>query len=48
MSQLEFENIDGKKNGDGKKYKVEAICNSKVYIKESGSSYLSDLPYLIL
>lgn len=34
--------------GNGKKYKVEAICNSAVYIRELGSSDLPSLYYLIL
>ncbi len=42
-SRLEFEN-----EGDGKEYKVEAICDSAVYAKESEHVYhLPSLYYLI-
>lgn len=44
MSSLEFEN-----NGNSKKYKVETICDNKVYAKELGSGYhLINLYNLIL
>lgn len=45
--QLEFENIHGKRNDGDKEYKVEAICNSKFYIKESYGNHVSGLYYLI-
>ncbi len=42
-SKLEFKN-----DGNGKKYEVEVICNSVVYVKELDSShYLPGLYYLI-
>ena len=34
-------------NNGSKKYKIEAICNNKVYIKESEVDYLPGLYYLI-
>ena len=40
--QLEFED-----NGKGEEYVFEAICNSAVYEKESGSGQLPGLYYLI-
>lgn len=40
--QLEFEN-----NGKGKEYKVKVICDNAVYPKESESSHLLGLYYLI-
>lgn len=40
-SRLKFEN-----DGNGKEYKVKAICSSIVYAKES-KSYLPDLYYLV-
>ena len=43
MSQLEFE---GNSNGDGEEYKVEAICESPVYARES-EGHLPGLYYLV-
>ena len=40
--QLEFED-----NNEGEEYKVEAICDSAVYAKESESGQLPGLYYLI-
>ncbi len=40
--KLEFE-----RDGDGKEYKVEATCNSKIYAKELNSSQLPGLYYLV-
>ena len=40
--QLEFE-IDG----DNEEYKVEGICDSAVYTRESGAGHLPGLYYLL-
>ena len=40
--QLEFE-----AGSNNKEYKVEGICDSAVYIKESEASHLSGLYYLL-
>lgn len=42
MSRLEF----GKSNGDSKKFKVKAICDSGVYARETGG-HLPGLYYLV-
>lgn len=42
MFWIEFEN-----NSNGKEYEVEAICNNRVYAKESDTSYLLGLYYLV-
>lgn len=36
------------KQNNNKTYKIEFICNSKVYAKESNSGYLPGLYYLVL
>lgn len=46
--KLKFENIDNKINSGGKEYKVEAICNSKIYDKKSDSDLLVVFYDLIL
>lgn len=43
MSKLEFAG----NNGDEEVYKVEAICDSVVYAKESESDHPTDLYYLV-
>lgn len=43
-SQIEFDNGKGKSD----EYKVEAICNSTVYARESKRDHLQGLYYLIL
>ena len=44
MFRLEF-----KKDNNSKKYEGEAICNSKIYIKELDNDYhLLDFYYLVL
>lgn len=40
--QLEFED-----DGKGKEYKVEAICDSVIYVRELKSGHFSGLYYLI-
>lgn len=42
ISQLEFD-----KSGDGEKYKIERICDSKVYVKKS-KNYRPSFYYLVL
>ena len=42
VKQLEFEN-----GGDNKEYKIEGICNSTVYAKESKAGYLLSHYYLV-
>ncbi len=44
MSRLKFEN-----DGDDEEYKVKAICDSAVYVKEADRGHhLSSLYYLVL
>lgn len=43
--------VDNKKNtgsGGGKKYKVEAICKSAIYTKDSENGYLPNKYFLVL
>ena len=42
VEQLEFE-----AGGNNKEYKMEGICNSAVYAKESKAGHLLDLYYLV-
>lgn len=42
MSRLKFED-----DSNDKKYEVKAICDNKVYIKESDSSHLLGFYYLV-
>ena len=44
VRQVEFE----AGNNYSREYKMEAIRNSAVYVKESKSAYLSGLYYLVL
>lgn len=44
MSQLKFSSDE---NGNYKKHKVRAICNSAIYVKVLESNYFLGLYYLI-